>query len=85
MPVSVVILSSALQVPLGAISAYLSVAVPIITLFNPIVTMYYVRPYRQEVARWFRERPDDRVIDIVGAKTFAKTELSLNPDMSHIA
>lgn len=84
MPVSVVILSSALQVPLGAISAYLSVAVPIITFFNPIVTIYFVRPYRREIARWFHRR-SHRVTDAPVAKTFAKTELSLNPDMSHIA
>lgn len=40
--------SNALQISLGhTVSAYLSLGMTVITLANPIVTMYFVRPYRE--------------------------------------
>ncbi|KAH7710716.1 hypothetical protein AAVH_21977 [Aphelenchoides avenae] len=40
--------SNALQISLGnTVSAYMSLGMTIITLFNPIVTMCFVRPYRK--------------------------------------
>ncbi|KAH7702343.1 7TM GPCR protein [Aphelenchoides avenae] len=53
-PTAVMIGSNALQIPLGhTISAYLSLGMTIITLANPIVTMYFVRPYREALLNMF--------------------------------
>ncbi|KAH7715107.1 CRE-SRD-32 protein [Aphelenchoides avenae] len=47
-PSSIMVGSNALQIPLGhTVSAYLSLGMTVITLANPIVTMYFVKPYRQ--------------------------------------
>ncbi|KAH7707757.1 hypothetical protein AAVH_25000, partial [Aphelenchoides avenae] len=59
-PSAIMVGSNALQIPLGhTVSAYLSLGMTVITLANPIVTMYFVKPYRQGL--WYllgvRKRP----------------------------
>ncbi|KAH7721300.1 hypothetical protein AAVH_11263, partial [Aphelenchoides avenae] len=49
-PSAIMVGSNALQIPLPlghTVSAYLSLGMTVITLANPIVTMYFVKPYRQ--------------------------------------
>ncbi|KAH7695205.1 7TM GPCR protein, partial [Aphelenchoides avenae] len=45
-PTALMIGSNALQIPLGPVSAYISLGMTIITLANPLVTVYFVKPYR---------------------------------------
>ena len=61
-PVTTVIISNLIQVPLGmAISAYLSIAVPIITLANPLVTIGFIRPYREGMLHMLRIRNKNKI------------------------
>lgn len=39
--------SNALQTPLGPSSAFISLGMTIVTLANPLVTVYFVKPYRE--------------------------------------
>ncbi|KAH7697001.1 hypothetical protein AAVH_35919, partial [Aphelenchoides avenae] len=61
-PVTTVIVSNMLEIPLGgAVSAYLSIAVPIITLANPLVTIGFIRPYREGLLHLLRIRDKNKI------------------------
>ncbi|KAH7721033.1 hypothetical protein AAVH_11500 [Aphelenchoides avenae] len=56
-PTAIMIGSNAMQIPLGhTVSAYLSLGMTVITLANPLVTMYFVPPYREVLLCMLRLR-----------------------------
>ncbi|KAH7696974.1 hypothetical protein AAVH_35945, partial [Aphelenchoides avenae] len=61
-PTALMIASGALQIPLGSASAYMSLGMTTITLANPLVTMYFIRPYRNGLLRLLRLKRKNRVI-----------------------
>ncbi|KAH7710580.1 Protein Y9C9A.5 [Aphelenchoides avenae] len=55
-PTGIMISSAALGIKNGPISAYMSIGMTVITLANPIVTIWFVRPYRDGLLHVLRIR-----------------------------
>ncbi|KAI1700586.1 serpentine type 7TM GPCR chemoreceptor srd domain-containing protein [Ditylenchus destructor] len=51
-PVAIMMASLVFQITLGSVSAFVSTCLSIITVANPLTTIYFVRPFRQAVLKF---------------------------------